>query len=76
VITVSGNGAYKSLKPGQYTILPPQTTTFSVSRRYKDHTRSYSVKCPAIKGRGVKIKMIDIHVNRIAGGCVTTNAQR
>lgn len=74
VIYVSGNGLSKSLKPGQFVVMPPGTTTFSVSRPYQTNTRSYSVRCPAVKGRGIYIKLIDIHLNRIAGGCVTTHA--
>jgi hypothetical protein len=76
VITVSGGGKFASLKPGEKLILPAGTKNFSVERRYKDYTRSYSVTCPAIKGRGILVKLIDIHVNRIAGGCETTNASK
>jgi hypothetical protein len=76
VVDVSGNGLYRSLKPGQTTLLPPSTRAFSVSRRYKDYTRFYSVSCPAITGRGIFIKLIDVHVNRIAGGCKTTSASK
>jgi hypothetical protein len=75
-ITVSGGGAYASLRPGEKLLLPAGTKTFSVERRYKDYTRSYSVLCPPINGRGIVIKLIDIHVNRIAGGCVTTHASK
>lgn len=76
VISVSGNGAYKSLKPGEHFVLPSQTTLFTVSRRYKDFTRSYTVRCPAVKGKGIYVKMIDIHVNRLSGGCATIQASR
>ncbi len=76
VITVSGGGKFASLKPGEKLILPAGTKNFSVERRYKDYTRSYSVTCPPIKGRGILVKLIDIHVNRIAGGCETTNASK
>ena len=76
VITVSGGGKFASLKPGEGLVLPAGTKNFSVERRYKDYTRSYSVTCPPIKGRGILVKLIDIHVNRIAGGCETTNASK
>jgi hypothetical protein len=76
VITVSGGGKFASLKPGEKLILPAGTKNFSVERRYKDYTRSYSVTCPPIKGRGILVKLIDIHVNRIAGGCETVRAAK
>jgi hypothetical protein len=76
VITVSGGGAYGALRPGEKLILPAGTKNFSVERRYKDYTRSYSVSCPELTGRGIVVKLIDIHVNRIAGGCKTTLAAK
>ena len=76
VISVSGGGILTSLKPGERVILPASTKTFSVERRYKDYTRSYSVSCPPTQPEGVFIKLIDIHVNRIAGGCKTIAASK
>jgi hypothetical protein len=74
VISVSGGGASASLAPGQFLILPKGTRSFSVERRYEKFTRYYSVSCPPLKGDGIVVKLIDIHVNRIRGGCKTTNA--
>jgi hypothetical protein len=76
IITVSGGGAYGALKPGEKLILPSGTKNFSVERRYKDYTRSYAVSCPPLSGRGILVKLIDIHVNRIAGGCKTVHASK
>jgi hypothetical protein len=76
VITVSGRGVSASLKPGERITLPPGTQTFSVQRRYRDYVRSYSVVCPALGDKGIFVKLIDIHVNRIAGGCKTTFASK
>ena len=76
VITVSGGGTSASLKPGERVVLPPSTRNFSVQRRYKDFTRAYTVECPAPGKRGTFIKLIDIHVNRSAGGCKTTSASK
>lgn len=76
VITVSGNGTFAALQPGEHVILPSGTKTFEVERRYKDYTRSYSVSCPPTPSDGVFVKLIDIHVNRIAGGCKTTSASK
>ncbi|MCO6430712.1 MAG: hypothetical protein J5J00_07605 [Deltaproteobacteria bacterium] len=75
-VYISGGGVSRTLGPQEYVILPRGTTRFSVSRQYKDHTRSYSVECPPLKGSGIRIKMIDIHVNRIAGGCTTVRASK
>jgi hypothetical protein len=74
VIFVSGGGASASLKPGQFIILPRGTRSFSVQRPYANFTRSYSVSCPALAMEGVVVKLIDIHVNRIQGGCQTVHA--
>lgn len=74
VISVSGGGASASLKPNQSLILPKGTRSFSVERRYEKFTRYYSVSCPPLAGDGIVVKLIDIHVNRIRGGCKTTSA--
>jgi hypothetical protein len=74
VISVSGGGASASLKPGQSLVLPKGTRSFSVDRRYEKFTRYYSVSCPTLTGDGIVVKLIDIHVNRIRGGCKTTGA--
>ncbi len=63
-----------SLSPGEKTLLPFGTTRIHVSRAYKDRTRYYTVECPEIKGSGISIRLIDVHVNRIAGGCETIEA--
>ncbi len=76
VISVSGGGVSSSLRPGERVTLPPSTRAFSVQRRYRDYTRSYTVECPAPGTRGIFIKLIDIHVNRIAGGCRTVTASK
>lgn len=74
IISVSGGGASASLRPGQSLVLPKGTRSFSVERRYEKFTRYYSVSCPALKDDGIIVKLIDIHVNRIRGGCKTTGA--
>lgn len=75
-IAVSGGGASVRLKPGEAILLPRGTTSMFWSRAYKDYTRTYTVQCPHLseKSSGITIKMIDVHLNRIAGGCVTTSA--
>jgi len=76
VITVSGGGSFTSLKPGERFLLPHGTRNFSVQRRYRDYTRSYSVSCPPLGDKGIMVKLIDIHVNRMPGGCKTTFASK
>lgn len=73
VVVVRAGGASYALKPGERALLPKSTKRISVSRRYKDHTRFYEVECPSVK-KGIKMKLIDIHLNRIAGGCKTVRA--
>ena len=74
VIEVSAPGTSARLKPGEKVTLAKDALNFTVSRAYKDYTRSYSVECPPLKEKGIFIKLIDIHVNRIAGKCVTVQA--
>jgi|GEM_PF-2791041 hypothetical protein len=76
VIAVYGNGAYGVLKPGERMLLPPNTRSFSASRRYATYTRRYSVACPKLEGPGIVIKMIDMHTNRMPAGCKTVSASK
>jgi hypothetical protein len=72
VIVVSAGGSSRALKPTEKFLLPPGTRSFSVSRQYKEYTRRYSVSCPPLGEQGIVVKTIDIHLNRIQGGCKTT----
>jgi hypothetical protein len=76
VIRVSGGGAAFSLSPGESRLLPSRTGSFTVSRQYKDYVRRYSVSCPRSLEAGIVVKLIDIHLNRISGGCTTTSASK
>jgi|688.fasta_scaffold172344_3 hypothetical protein len=76
VIRVSGGGAVFSLSPGESRLLPSRTGSFTVSRQYKDYVRRYSVSCPRSLEAGIVVKLIDIHLNRISGGCTTTSASK
>ena len=77
-VAISGGGASFRLKPGESALMPYGTTTLYWSRAYKDFTRNYTVSCPAMdeKKSGIIMKLIDVHLNRIAGGCVTTYASK
>lgn len=74
VVDVSAGGAVVSLKPGESILLPPRTSSISVSRQYRDYVRRYQVSCPYNLKKGITMKLIDVHLNRIAGGCTTTFA--
>jgi hypothetical protein len=78
MLQVSGGGAYFSLKPGEAKLLPAGTSSFSLRRDYQDHAREYSVSCADFGSddSGITVKMIDVHTNRIAGGCKTTSANK
>lgn len=76
VIKVSGGGRSYTLSPHENAILPKGTTSIRLSRKYSDHTREYVVECPARLEKGIRIKMIDVHVNRIAGGCETVSPDK
>lgn len=76
VLQVYGGGASFSLKPGEGKLLPMGTTQFTLRREYKDHAREYDVSCQQKITSGITVKMIDAHLNRIAGGCTTTSARK
>lgn len=76
ILLISGGGVSFGLKPGQDKLLPGGTTNISFRREYKDHVRTYEVSCPEGLESGITIKLIDVHTNRIAGGCKTVGANK
>jgi hypothetical protein len=76
ILKVSGGGANLTLAPGQTGLLPKGTQSISFSRQYSDHVKRYRVQCPKTLKSGIVIKLINVHVNRIAGGCTTVSASR
>jgi hypothetical protein len=73
VIAVVAGSQHFTLKPGQHFVLPKNTRFFSVQRAYRDYTRYYSVDCPPPGKSGTFIKLVDIHMRQIAGGCRTVD---
>jgi len=71
LVTGKGLSSYKvSLKPGQSVVLPfSGIREMRFSRRYHDHSKVYEVSCPADFDRVVTIKLIDVHTNKMSGGC-------
>lgn len=60
----------KSLSPGDEISLPYKgVTNLRFSRKYKDFTRIYVVECPADMDKRITMKLIDVHLNRLSGGC-------
>ena len=72
VTTVSGATGYrKTLKPGERSTIPHKNITgLRFTRRYKDHSKIYLVTCPAEFKARTTVKLIDVHSNRLRGGCV------
>ncbi|MCB0325329.1 MAG: hypothetical protein KDD69_17220 [Bdellovibrionales bacterium] len=71
VRTARGASGYsKTLKPGDEVVLPfKQIRSLRFTRRYADHSMVYIVECPKAFDRRVTFKLIDVHTNRLSGGC-------
>ena len=70
-------GTSKTLKPGQEFKIPAKKITgMRFTRRYKDHSKVYVIKCPADADRRVTIKMLDVHTKKVSGDCVIINTGR
>jgi hypothetical protein len=74
VATARGRKSYRvSLNPGQHVVIPyKHIRSLRFTRRYKDHAKVYEVTCPKGFDRQITMKLIDVHTNRIAGGCKLT----
>ena len=65
-----GSTFQRSFKPGEEFVLPFKgITSIRFSRRYRDYTNVYVVKCPRHFDRRVTMKLIDVHLNKLSGGC-------
>jgi hypothetical protein len=69
-LIVKAAGSRYVLEAGQWTLLPQGTTSivFSYTSKRKG-TREYGVQCPGNPGQGITIKLIDVYMGKIAGGC-------
>ncbi len=72
VTTSSGStGFRRTLKPGERVTIPHKHITgMRFTRRYKDHSNIYLVSCPSDFNVRTTVKLIDVHTNRLRGGCV------
>lgn len=73
---VTGQGATGFsvvLKPGDRITIPHKhIRSLRFVRQYKDHDNIYEVTCPADFNRQTTVKLIDVHTNRLSGGCELT----
>ena len=66
-------GFQKELTPGEEITLPfKDIRSLQFSRKYSDHTNIYIVSCPTEMNSRVLMKLIDVHTNRLGGGCRLT----
>jgi len=73
VVTTSGLVPFrKAVKPGEEVKIPyKKILQMQLARDYGDYSRVYVVKCPRKNKDEIRMKLIDVHSNRIAGGCRT-----
>ena len=78
IASSNGGGSFqKNLKPGEQMALPFKgITSIRFSRRYRDYTNVYVVNCPQHFDRRVTMKLIDVHLNKLSGGCVLSKRGR
>ena len=69
-LEVSAGGSYV-LKSKEWVLLPRGTTSIYFRYQGEKSTREYRVECPANPSRGITLKLIDVHSNRMPGGCET-----
>lgn len=63
------SGFSKTLNPGDEVPVPVKgLTSVRFTREYADYARVYVVRCPA-KKPPIVLKLIDVHLNRLPGGC-------
>ena len=74
VVTDKGSTGYRhKFSPGDEVALPfKHVREFQVSRQYADHANVYVVKCPEDFSSKITVKLIDIHTNKLSGGCKLT----
>lgn len=72
----SGSWVSARLRPSERLNIPGTAAmNFTFRRRYADHSKVYKVECPA-RTKRIRLKLIDVHLNRMAGGCVLRDFQK
>ena len=74
--TVSGGGSSYTLHAGEFALMPPGTNYLSFNYYGEKGLELYQVQCPEIKGKGITINLIDVHVGRMAGDCYTVGHEK
>lgn len=71
VVTSKGLISYRTeLKPEEEVVLPFKgIRELRFKRRYSDHFKVYDVSCPKDFSEAITMKLIDVHTNRLQGGC-------
>ena len=71
IVTDNGLASFKaSLKPNDEMVLPfSHISQMRFVRRYEDHSKVYFVTCPKDFNESILVKLIDVHTNRLGGGC-------
>lgn len=60
----------QTLHPGDEVSLPYKgIRSFTLTRQYSDHANVYVVSCPPEFSSKVTMKLIDIHLGKVPGGC-------
>ena len=74
--TVSGGGMTRRLNAHEEILMPTGTTSMSFSYQGQDGPYQYKVQCPPRISKGITLKLIDVHSNRLPGGCETVWSSR
>ena len=75
-VVVSAAGRSYTMEPGDRVLLPQGVTTISFKYKQKNYTRYYTVECPRDLGAGINMKLLEVHVNKLDGGCRTVSAEK
>ena len=71
VVSNKGMSSFKaSLSPGQEVTIPQKNVrSLRFTREYEDHAKIYVVQCSKKLNKQITMKLIDIHLNKLSGGC-------
>lgn len=72
---VSGGGSRYKLESQDYAVLSQGTREIRFEYFDGKQKHLYRVVCPKTLNERITIKLIDVHVNRIAGGCQSVPVQ-
>ena len=78
VRSTAGQKNYRvTLNPGDSVTIPGKNITgFTAVRQYDTYAKKYEVTCPGRTDVAVKTKLIDIHLDKMSGGCTLMRVGR